>query len=142
MRSWLIPFCAFFVAGCNPDSRGFVLPEGNVERGAGAFRELECTQCHSVGDIAWSGEEGGIRVALGGATTARRTYGELLTSVINPSHRISQAYLGDAVAVDGESRMRPYNELMTVQQLVDIVTFLETEYTLISPNNPYMYRDW
>ena len=76
------------------------------------------------------------------ATTARRTYGDLLTSVINPSHRISQAYLGEQVTTDGESRMRRYNDVMTVQQLVDIVTFLETQYTLIRPNNPYLYRTW
>ena len=139
---WVMPVCALLLSGCNPDSRGFVLPEGDVERGIAAFQELECTQCHSVGDIAWTGEGDSIEVALGGATTARRTYGDLLTSVINPSHRISQAHLGEQVTTDGESRMRRYNDVMTVQQLVDIVTFLETQYTLIRPNNPYLYRTW
>lgn len=142
MERWLFLLCAVLVSGCNPQSRGFVLPDGNASRGAEALEALACTQCHSVGDIAWTGADDDVEIPLGGATTVRRTYGELLTSIINPSHRISRPYLGEEVAVDGESKMRRYNEVMSVQQLIDIVTYLETQYTLVTPSNPYLYRDW
>ena len=33
-----------------------------------------------------------------------------------------------------------YNEIMTVQELVDIGTFLQSEYRLVMPQNPYPYQ--
>jgi hypothetical protein len=38
--------------------------------------------------------------------------------------------------------MRRYNEVMTVQQLVDIVSYLQTEYDVVVPSNPYVYQKW
>lgn len=80
---------------------------------------------------------------LGGEVTAMKTYGQLVTSVINPSHRISGQRLTDEMLVrtDGTSRMEMYryNEIMTVQELVDLVTFLQSEYKLVAPDNPYPY---
>ena len=49
---------------------------------------------------------------------------------------------GERVLMDGESKMRRYNEVMTVQQLVDIVSYLQTEYEVVVPPNPYLYRSW
>lgn len=143
MKSILILFPMLVVLfGCDTNSRGFALPEGDIARGKAAYQQLACAQCHSVGDVAWQGAaaEGDAEVPLGGKVTSVKTYGELVTSVINPSHRIARPYLGDMVAVDGESKMRLYNEIMTVQQLVDIVQFLQSEYELTIPNNAYQYR--
>ena len=142
MRRLLLLMSVTVICGCNPNSRGFVLPPGDVERGALVFTELACTQCHSVGNIEWDGAEDGVLVELGGAVTTFKTYGELVTAVINPSHRIARPYLGEQVAVDGESKMRRYNEVMTVQQLVDLVSYLQTEYEVVVPTNPYVYQKW
>ena len=135
--------------GCEPNARGFVLPEGDVSRGTATFAQLNCTDCHSVGDIAWEGGEGGegaadatVELPLGGTVTSLKTYGQLVTSVINPSHRIARPYLGEQVAAGDKSKMRPYNDVMTVQQLVDLVTYLQTEYEVVMPHNPYAYRSW
>jgi hypothetical protein len=42
------------------------------------------------------------------------------------------------VATDGASQMRNYNDVMTVAQLADLVTFLQSHYTLV-PYEPTHY---
>lgn len=142
MKTMLVMASLLLLAGCNTDSRGFVLPEGNVASGKATFVEMGCNDCHSIGDVAWQGEEGAVEVPLGGTVTSVKTYGELVTSVINPSHRIARPYLKEQVAVDGESTMRRYNDVMTVAQLVDVVSYLQTEYDVVVPSDPYIYRGW
>lgn len=39
--------------------------------------------------------------------------------------------------MNGESRMPVYNEVMTVQELVDIVTFLQEHYEVVAPQVRY-----
>lgn len=125
--------------------RNFVLPEGNVADGKQAFKDLYCNDCHSIGDIGWNGNEaaGNVHIQLGGEVTRIQSYGELLTSVINPSHKISKKYQKDQEVTlpGGQSKMElyNYNEVMTVRELVDIVMFLQSEYELIVPENTYPY---
>ena len=69
-----------FLSGCDSQSRGFVLPEGDIEAGKSAFQNLECSQCHSIGNIEWTGATDGIKIELGGNVTSLKTYGELVTS--------------------------------------------------------------
>lgn len=119
--------------------RGLRLPEGDVDRGALAFAEIGCVQCH---DIAGDPEPpGGDRpnpiVLLGGKATQVATYGELVTSIINPSHRISQRYPREQVA-DGEvSKMENLNDRMTVAQLIDLTAFLQSKYERL-PESEYV----
>jgi len=125
------------LAACDvgPNSgRGFSLPEGSIENGRTTFVELECNACHSIDTIERlaATEYPTINVRLGGPVTTIKTYGDLVTSVINPSHRVTRRYSTQVVETEtGESRMPNYNDVMTVQQLVDLVTFLESNYTLI-----------
>jgi len=136
---FLTPLVLLFLilASCDigPNSgRGFSLPEGSVEAGRATFVELECNSCHSVGDIERvAGREGpDINFKLGGPVGSVKTYGDLVTSVINPSHRISRGYKDQELATgNNESKMVLYNDVMTVQQLVDLVTWLESNYEII-----------
>jgi len=138
-RIFLTPLFLLFLllASCDfgPNSgRGFSLPEGSVEAGHATFVELECNACHSVGDIerVAGRERLDIDVKLGGPVTSVKTYGDLVTSVINPSHKTSRRHRNQDLATgDGESKMMIYNEVMTVQQLVDLVTYLESRYEII-----------
>ena len=60
-----------------------------------------------------------------------KTYAELVTSVINPSHRIASGYSADELTDEaGDSKMRNYNDIMTVTDLIDLVAFLESHYEL------------
>ena len=117
--------------------RGFSLPEGNIDKGRATFVELECNACHSVGDVErLTGNEGlDIDITLGGEVTVIKTYGDLVTSVINPSHKIIRRHSKQTVTTEqGESKMIAYNEFMTVQQLVDLVTYLESNYKIVPAN--------
>jgi len=51
---------------------------------------------------------------------------ELVNSIINPSHRIEPGFQRDLVTQGKFSRMGDYNETMTLQQLSDLVAFLES----------------
>jgi hypothetical protein len=86
--------------------------------------------------------EGAPNVELGGVTTRVHTYGELVTSIINPTHKIAPRYPRDQITSGGESVMALayLNDVMTVQQLVDLVAFLETTYNIVPPEvQPYWY---
>ncbi len=120
----------------------FVLPPGNVEAGKATFEELRCNSCHSVqGHVAHApAEEGAIHVELGGTVSRVKTYADLVTSIINPSHKLSRGLNTMTTTEDGASRMPVYNEVMTVQQLVDLTAFLETTYEVwVPPYNVYQY---
>ena len=67
-----------------------------------------------------------------------KTYGELVTSIINPSHKLAKGYPLDLVSNDGQSKMPVYNGFMTVQELIDIVIFLQPHYEVYAPR--YEYR--
>ena len=126
---------AFVLGGCDqgPTSgRGLVLPEGDAAAGEAAFVRLHCNDCHSIEGKPELRPEGGplMNVRLGGATTRISTYGELVTSIINPSHRISRRYAKEPYARAGVSEMRNYNDLMTVSQLNNLVMFLQQQYEL------------
>jgi len=138
---------AFMLIGsCQEQSRGFILPEGNTDNGKELFSEFQCSRCHEIADLTWTGsmEAGDPRVALGGEVTALKSYGELVTSVINPSHKISQKWLKDQhlVRADGHSSMElyRYNDVMTVDELIDIVAFLQSQYKLAEPEYPTSYQ--
>jgi L-cysteine S-thiosulfotransferase len=108
------------LGGCGGD---FALPEGDIQRGRETFVELQCHSCHSVADIDQAESELSppIHKRLGGEVTRVKRYEDLVTSIINPSHR------------PGRSAMPSYNDVMTVQQLVDLVTFLRSEYRVHVP---------
>lgn len=131
---------AVLAAGCGAE---FALPEGDAQRGREAFVALECNNCHSVGDIERVASEVAQPVdkQLGGNVTRVKSYEDLVTSIINPSHRLSARYPHDMTAeiadATGRSRMPSYNDVMTVQQLVDLVTFLRGEYRVQVPRRDY-----
>jgi mono/diheme cytochrome c family protein len=92
-------------AGCTPEGRGFKLPDGDIASGKATFVDLACNDCHSVADIEQAaGSDSGLNIRL-----------------------------GQPVEVEGKSAMRPYNEVMTVDQLVNLVAFLESVYELRVP---------
>ena len=122
--------------GCAPSpqsGKGFTLPQGDAESGAATYVAMQCHACHSVDGIdqmVVEGQEAEISVPLGGTVARIKTYGELVTSIINPSHRLAKGYVADEVSVDGESKMQNYNDVMTVTELTDVVAFLQSKYEL------------
>jgi mono/diheme cytochrome c family protein len=120
-------------------ARGFKLPDGDAEAGREAFLYMQCHQCHSL-----KGEELPVipdqpppYVELGGAVTQVRTYGQLVTSIINPTHKLAIGYAKEVVTEDGMSKMYNYNQFMTVQELTDIVMYLQPHYKVVVPEFRY-----
>ncbi|MDN4501850.1 c-type cytochrome [Alteromonadaceae bacterium BrNp21-10] len=117
-----------------PESpKGFSLPEGDAEAGKLVFVAYQCLACHSLKGLDDSKTESQLpkKVFLGGDVNTTKTYGELVTSIINPSHKIALGYKREGyIDQAGQSRMRNYNDLMTVTELVDLVAFLQPQYNL------------
>lgn len=67
-----------------------------------------------------------------------KIYGDLVTSIINPSHRFAACYQADEISTQGQSKMRRYNDEMIVAELTDLVTFQEKHYK-VTPYQPWRY---
>jgi len=132
-----IVFCAAALQACAADWGGGVhLAQGDAVRGSKAFVDLRCHACHEIeGFSAPTPIVAATRVMLGGQTARVRTYGDLVTSIANPSHRLARGYSPEEVTVDGVSLMAliHLNDVMTVQQLVDLAAFLQSEYDVVPP---------
>lgn len=124
--------CLLLVAGCGTGpkgSMGFTLPDGDPKTGKLLFTAFQCSSCHTIKGVDQP-EAPELKVALGGETSRIQTYGELVTSIVNPSHKLAKKYAEELVSVDGVSRMRNYNDVMTVSQLIDLVAFVQSSYKL------------
>ena len=130
------------LSGCDQDramsERGFRLPEGNATAGRETFLYMHCNQCHTIKDEQLPTVAGFEPfVELGGSLTRVKTYGELVTAIINPSHKLADGYPEDLVSENGKSKMYVYNDHMTVKELTDIVMFLQPHYKVVPPNFRY-----
>ena len=125
--------------GCTPPEKsgmGFRLPDGDVGRGKQAFLDLKCASCHSVEDVDFGTNNiaGQLNIMLGGETLMVRTYGQLVTAIINPSHIISPRFK-EQLKLEGKlSPMPEFNKVMTVEQMIDLVAFLQPHYRLPPPD--------
>lgn len=129
----LIAICSvFFVSACEQGRQAqdsVYLPEGDPDQGQVEFVLLGCAGCHNVvGAELPESEAGPVRVLLGSQTGRKMSYGQLVTSIVNPSHRLSPRYRKDEISQDGESLMVSYNDVMTIGQLTDLVAFLQKHY--------------
>ncbi len=134
------------LGGCDREARmasqGFRLPDGDPQAGREAFIYMQCHQCHTIEGMELPiipGQDPPY-VELGGKVTAVKTYGQLITAIIYPSHKLANGYAEDVVSEDGASNMYIYNEHMTVQELIDIVMFLQPEYDVVIPDVQYRHR--
>ena len=140
----ILAFVTFGLISCDlgPQSpKGFSLPDGNSEDGKLVFLKYQCLVCHHINDVeppSDLNDNPNISVHLGGKSTKVKTYADLLTSVINPSHKLAIGYKLNNIEADGVSKMSIYNDVMTVTELVNLVTFLQSRYELI----PYQRTDY
>lgn len=131
-----------FVAGCSPDPTsafGFKLPDGDAIEGRAVFLYMQCNQCHTIDGLTLptAPDSDPPYVELGGQVTHVQTYGQLVTSIINPSHKLASGYAAEKVSENGESNMYIYNRHMTVQELIDLVAFLQPQYDVVPPQYDY-----
>ncbi len=147
LLGFALPLAGLILSSCGDQGtrlgKGFRLPEGDLARGRAAFVELNCNRCHSVEGEEIPGIAAGTGLVLGGKIQRVKTYGELVTSIIDPKHTLAPGYadrLDKTQRETAESPMPLYNQIMTVQQMTDIVTFLHSCYERLEPDyHPYIY---
>ena len=129
---------AVFLAGCSyTPIFGFPIDDGDVDAGRQAFIDHRCHQCHSIADIQLPPLAGAASpiLELGGTTSTAKSYEELMTSIINPQHTISERYREQLLLraeIPLDSPMPdPQIDTMTVRQLIDLVAFLDSRYILL-----------
>ncbi len=142
LRTLIGIFILVSLHGCDRDTmseRGFSLPEGDPLAGEQAFLAMQCNECHSINslELPTAAMPDSPYVELGGEVSKVKTYGDLVTSIINPSHKLAPGYPLDDISEDGKSKMVVYNEYMTVQELIDIVMFLQPHYKIVPPIHNY-----
>src|SRR5688572_1951769 len=73
----------------------FPIQNGDVAQGREAFVRMGCPQCHTVSGVSLPEYTGTrfIEMPLGGELIFAKTYADLMTSIINPNHVISDRYL-------------------------------------------------
>jgi len=101
----------------------FALPQGDPRRGREVFMKFECYSCHQVlGESfpAPGGEAVGPELSQMGPMHPPEYFAE---SIMNPSAVIGEdRYRAD----DGRSKMPSFNDIMTVEELIDLATFLKS----------------
>ncbi|MGH7371502.1 MAG: c-type cytochrome [Candidatus Methylomirabilales bacterium] len=100
----------------------FALPQGNPRRGREVFMKFECYSCHQVLGEKFP-EPGGDAIG-----PELRQMGPMhppeyfVESIMNPSAVIEDRYR----AADGRSKMPSFNDIMTVEELIDLAAFLKS----------------
>src|SRR5690348_4383051 len=141
----LLSILALVVSSCEPgphSANGFRLPpNGSPERGKTAFLALGCHNCHQVSGVDLPGPtvQPAVPVVLGGPVSTAMTDGYLVSSIIYPSYALAP-YPRPQITAGGQSRMPHFTENITVQQLTDIVAFLQTRYVVRRITPEYGYR--
>lgn len=135
-----------FACNQGPQSpKGFSLPQGDAALGEVAFKKHKCVACHSVEGFVDESVplEFERPIKLGVTSSLVKTYGQLVTSIINPSHKTAAQAIGieHIKNPDGSSAMRVYNDVMTVSELVDIVTYLQPKYK-VKPMQYTQYQQY
>jgi len=109
-----------------PEQWTFTLPQGNPQRGREVFISMECYTCHTVQGERFPGapaEVGGVGPDLTGMG-AMHPPEYFAESIINPNAVLTEG--PGHVGEDGRSKMPSYNEILTIEQLIDLVAYLKS----------------
>lgn len=144
----ILPLTIVMLSACDRGIYGtkeFRFPPGDTQKGEQVFVANNCLSCHLLEGYEeparTTAREINPPIKLGGDIRRTVTYAELLTSIINPSHKLAKGYAPAKIQKNGESLMRNYNDVMTVTELADLVTFLETYYEF-TPYEPGLYQGY
>jgi Cu/Ag efflux protein CusF len=105
----------------HPQGWRFTMPKGDATKGRAVFEKFACYVCHEVrGEkfpAAAPGSVLGPELSQMGPLHPLEYFTE---SIVNPSAYAAKKYRGP----DGESTMPTYNDRMTVQELIDLSSYI------------------
>lgn len=115
--------------------RGFPLPEGNVEKGKIPFVDLECNSCHRVAGVELPppGEPPAAVVALGAMSAKSEPTGSWVQSSSILPTVWPESYPRELLGPGEKSPVVNFNDEMTVNQMIDLVAFLQSRYEILLP---------
>ncbi len=130
------------LTACSGDDipvRGFVMPAGDVAQGEQVFVDFNCHACHTISGKEFPETETDMpfTVAIGGEVINVSNHGELLTAVVNPDQSICMSYRAMMEQAGREVYLTPMpymGEEMTVAELIDLIAFLNAQYTKLQPH--------
>ena len=142
MKHSALVFMVLIVSGCYQKGvpvKGFVLPDGDIDAGQEVFSSIGCQTCHSVADLVLAPPKvpAVLNIELGGEVLRVKSYGELLTSIVNPDHTIlakNRLKLPPDAKDLPHSPMPDFNDGMTVAELIDLTSFLHSRYEKLDPH--------
>ena len=143
-RHWrFLPAMVVLMAltACSGDDKpvkGFVMPAGDVAQGEQVFMDFKCYACHTIPGKEFPETDGKLpfSVPIGGEVLNVRNHGELLTAVVNPEQQICMSYRAQMERAGREVHLTPMpysGEEMTVAELIDLIAFLNAQYTRLQP---------
>lgn len=141
----LIGLSCVLLAGCSDGAnspRGFSLPQGDAANGKQVLLKYQCIDCHQIEGVEVDDDHRYLLsqpVKLGGTSTKVKTYGELVTSIINPSHKLNPRLPVSLTSENGKSKMPTINNQLTVTELIDLTAYLQTKYK-VEPYRMSEYR--
>ena len=105
-----------------PQGWKFTWPKGDPVKGREVFVKLECYSCHEVQGEKFPAPNGDIGPELS-MMGPRHEVEYFAEAIINPKAVIQKGKGYEAV--DGSSKMPSYNDLATVQEVIDLVAYLK-----------------
>jgi mono/diheme cytochrome c family protein len=105
-----------------PQGWHFSWPQGDAVKGRELFVKLECYSCHLVQGEQFPAPGGDIGPELA-AMGPLHNAAYFAEAIINPNAVIEPGKGYEAA--DGSSKMPSYNEFITVQEVVDLVAYLQ-----------------
>jgi Cu/Ag efflux protein CusF len=106
----------------HPKGWVFTMPKGDATKGRAVFDKFSCYSCHEVRGEKFpapGGDNVGPELSQMGPMHPLEYFTE---STINPNAVGAKKYRG----TDGKSKMPTFNEDMTVQELIDVSTYLSS----------------
>lgn len=137
LRRWPLTLCAMLaLTSCaeqDQSVQGFVPPEGDIAAGQLSFTNYGCNNCHVVAgtEIAYLGDDKIPRIQLGGKVRKVKSFGDLLTSIVNPNHSLVTQYLKSLPNQERKTASSPmpdFNKQLTVADMIDLAEFLHSRY--------------
>ena len=106
-----------------PQGWKFSWPAGDAAKGRDAFVKLECYTCHEVrGEQFPAPDPGKVGPELSGMAPLHPAE-YFAEAIINPDAAVEEGK--GYRAPDGKSKMPSYNDLVTLQEVIDLVAYLK-----------------
>jgi len=131
VRSLLLACCLVASPILTGAEEARIFPPGDSAQGEPVFLETRCYRCHTLEsrDLPDFDLPASLKIHLGGDAHALWSRDQFAQAIMDPEHLVAPQYQAALLQVDDpggaeESPMPSVNHQLTVQQLIDLASFL------------------